>query len=93
MRFGDLIGDERAVGPPEEAIAHENRKEVRAMLRLLPQRHREVITRRYGLTDGRAQSHDEIGERLGVGKERSRQIEREALHRLRSITATSARAA
>ena len=35
-RLGDLIGDERAVDPPEEAIAHENRDEVRAMLRLLP---------------------------------------------------------
>ena len=30
--LGDLIGDERAVGPPEEAIAHENHDEVRAML-------------------------------------------------------------
>ena len=46
-----------------------------------------MITRRYGLNDGRAQSHDEIGEWLGVGEERSRQIEREALHRLRSIAA------
>ncbi len=87
--LGDLIGDERAVDPPQEAIAHENREEVRAMLRLLPQRHREVITRRYGLNDGRAQSHDEIGEWLGVGEERSRQIEREALHRLRSMSTRS----
>jgi RNA polymerase primary sigma factor len=91
--LGDLIGDGRAVDPSEEAIAHENRDEVRAMLRLLPQRHREVITRRYGLNDGRAQSHEEIGEWLGVGDERSRQIEREALHRLRSISASSAASA
>jgi RNA polymerase primary sigma factor len=91
--LGDLIGDERAVDPPEEAIAHENRDEVRAMLRLLPERHREVITRRYGLNDARAQSHEEIGEWLAVGAERSRQLEREALHRLRSIAAGLARAA
>jgi RNA polymerase primary sigma factor len=91
--LGDLIGDERAVDPPEEAIAHENRDEVQTMLRLLPQRHREVITRRYGLNDGRAQSHEEIGQWLEVGAERSRQLEREALHRLRSIATARARAA
>jgi hypothetical protein len=42
-----------------------------------------------GLNDSRAQNHEEIGEWLGVGQERSRQIEREALHRLRSIPVTS----
>jgi RNA polymerase primary sigma factor len=91
--LGDLIGDERAADPPEEAIAQESRDEVRTMLRLLPKRHREVITRRYGMDDGRAQSHEEIGEWLAVGAERSRQLEREALHRLRSIAAGLTRAA
>jgi RNA polymerase primary sigma factor len=91
--LGDLIGDERAADPPEEAIAQESRDEVRTMLRLLPRRHREVITRRYGINDGRAQSHEEIGEWLAVGAERSRQLEREALHRLRSIAAGLTRAA
>jgi len=60
---------------------------------MLPQRHREVLIRRYGLNETRAQSHAEIGEWLGVGEERSRQIEREALHRLRSIAATALTAA
>jgi RNA polymerase primary sigma factor len=91
--LGDLIGDEAAADPPAEAIAHESRDEVHTMLRLLPQRHREVITRRYGLDDGRAQTHEEIGEWLAVGAERSRQLEREALHRLRSIAAALAPAA
>jgi RNA polymerase primary sigma factor len=91
--LGDLIGDDRAADPPEEAIAQESRDEVRTMLRLLPKRHREVITRRYGINDGRAQSHEEIGEWLAVGAERSRQLEREALHRLRSIAAGLTRAA
>ena len=91
--LGDLVADERATDPSESAIARENRLEVSAMLRLLPERHREVVVRRYGLSDGRAQSHEEIGAWLGVGEERSRQIEREALHRLRSIAAASSRAA
>jgi RNA polymerase primary sigma factor len=92
-RLGDLLVDERALDPSESAIAHEDRDEISAMLRLLPERHRAVLIRRYGLNDTDAQSHEEIGEWLGVGEQRSRQIEREAIHRLRSIAATSARAA
>jgi DNA-directed RNA polymerase sigma subunit (sigma70/sigma32) len=91
--LGDLVADERAVDPSESAIARENRDEASAMLRLLPERHRAVLTRRYGLDDGRAQSHEEIGGWLGVGEERSRQIEREALHRLRSVAERFVRAA
>jgi RNA polymerase primary sigma factor len=91
--LGDVIADDRAIDPAENLIAQESRHEVTAMLRLLPERHREVLIRRYGLDDGRARSHEEIGAWLGVGPERSRQIERDALHRLRAIAATSARAA
>ena len=90
---GDLVPDDRAVDPAAAAIEVEDRDRVSAMLRLLPQRHREVLTRRYGLNDSPVHSHEEIGQWLGVGEERSRQIEREALHRLRSIAAPSARAA
>jgi RNA polymerase primary sigma factor len=89
----DLVADDRALDPPESAIARENREEVSAMLRLLPERHREVLIRRYGLGHTHVQSHEEIGEWLGVGQERSRQIEREALRRLRSIAAVRQRAA
>ena len=91
--LGDLIADTRAVDPEESAIAHEERDDVSAMLRLLPERHREVLAGRYGLDGGSAESHKEIGSRLGIGEERSRQIERESLHRLRSMSATLARAA
>jgi RNA polymerase primary sigma factor len=91
--LGDLLADVQAGDPFESAIARESRDEVCSMLRLLRGRHREVIVRRYGLNGGGAETHEQIGERLGVGEERSRQIEREALHRLRSIAAASARAA
>jgi RNA polymerase primary sigma factor len=91
--LGDLVADVQAGDPVESAIARESRDEVSSMLRLLPERHREVIVRRYGFSDDDAQTHEQIGARLGVGEERSRQIEREALHRLRSIAAGSARAA
>jgi RNA polymerase primary sigma factor len=83
--LGELMADDCAEDPSERVIAHEARREVSDMLRLLPARHREVVTRRYGLNRNRAQSHEEIGRCLGVGVERSRKIEREALHRLRTI--------
>src|SRR5260370_254826 len=83
--LGDLVADERAVDPSAAAIQLEDRDEVSAMLRLLPERHRQVLVRRYGLNDSPVHSHKEIAQWLGVGEERSRQIEREALHRLRSI--------
>jgi RNA polymerase primary sigma factor len=82
--LGDLVADEHAADPVERAIADEDRRSVSRMLGLLPPRHREVLCRRYGLT-APAESHEEIGTRLGVGAERSRQLEREALHRLRSV--------
>ena len=88
--LGDLVADVRARDPFESAMAAESRDEVSSMLRLLPERHREVIVRRYGLSADGVQTHEQIGERLGVGEERSRQIEREALHRLRSIAAARA---
>jgi RNA polymerase primary sigma factor len=90
--LGELVADERAEDPSERAIAQEDQREVSAMLRLLPARHREVVVRRYGLHQQRAQTHEEIGRCLGVGEERSRQLEREALHRLRTIAYPAARA-
>jgi RNA polymerase primary sigma factor len=84
--------DGREVGEPVETA--ETRRSVWAMLRLLPARHRDVLVRRYGLTGERADTHEEIAAHLGVGVERSRQLEREALHRLRHLaTATTTRVA
>jgi RNA polymerase primary sigma factor len=92
-RLGDLIADPGSVDPSEAALARERHDEIVAMVRLLPKRHREVLVRRYGLDGRRADSHEEIGRRLGLGEERSRQLERESLHRLRSIPAASSLAA
>jgi RNA polymerase primary sigma factor len=89
----ELVPDDRSADPSELAIARERRSEIAAMLGLLPDRHREVLIRRYGLDGGRPQNHREIGECLGVGEVRSAQLEREALTRLRSMATQSARAA
>jgi DNA-directed RNA polymerase sigma subunit (sigma70/sigma32) len=44
-----------------------------------------VLVRRYGLGGEPPQSHEQIGSGLGVGEERSRQLEHEALHRMRTV--------
>ncbi len=91
--LGELIGDPHAVDPGERTAEREARGEAWALLRLLPERHRQVLVRRYGLGGGPAQSHKEVGDWLGVKEERSRQLEREALHRLRELAPLSERAA
>jgi RNA polymerase primary sigma factor len=90
ISLGDLIADRRAADPTDLVIAGEESERVRTLLRLLPQRHRDVVVRRYGLGPEAPQSHEQIGAWLGVGEERSRQLEREALHRLRTIATAEA---
>jgi RNA polymerase primary sigma factor len=79
--LGELIADERVPDPSVQASEHERDRRLVDMVRVLPRRQREVVVRRYGLE----QSHDEIAASLGVGDERSRQLERQALHWLREI--------
>ena len=82
---GELIVDPRAADPCEAAAEGETPGEVRSMLRLLSRRQREVVVRRYGLRGQSAQDYAEIGAALGLGVARTRQLEREALHRLRGL--------
>jgi RNA polymerase primary sigma factor len=85
VALGELIADDTASDAVRLAEQHETRRQLWAALRLLPERHRQVLVRRYGLVGDHAQTHAEIGAWLGVGEERSRQLEREALHRLREL--------
>jgi RNA polymerase primary sigma factor len=82
--LGDLIADRQAVDPWRHTSERESHRQLWSILGTLPDRHREVLLRRYGLRGEEPETHAEIGARLGVGEERSRQLEREALHRLRS---------
>jgi RNA polymerase primary sigma factor len=83
--LGDLIADSQAVDPWRHTDERETRRQLWSIVGTLPDRHREVLVRRYGLHGEEPETHADIGARLGVGEQRSRQLEREALHRLRSL--------
>jgi RNA polymerase primary sigma factor len=82
--LGDFVpGD----GPlPEEMVEDALRSQTLAeALRALPDRHRSVIILRFGLDDADPKTLEEIGRRLGLTRERVRQIEGEALKRLAKL--------
>jgi len=80
----ELVPDPDPEDPWDRVDDRETRAQVWAMLRVIPPRHREVVLRRFGIA-GDAQTHAEIGAALGVSEERSRQLERQALHWLREL--------
>jgi RNA polymerase primary sigma factor len=85
LTLQEVTPDVGACDPSEHAMGHERSGQLREMLQRLPERHRAVLVARYGLGGAHTQDHGEIGSTLGVGEQRSRQLEREALQRLRSI--------
>jgi RNA polymerase primary sigma factor len=91
--LSEMIGDSHGIDPEQRVAEKETRRQAWDLLRVLPERHRQVLLRRYGIGGALVQSHREIGEWLGVKEERSRQLEREALHRLRELATPVSRAA
>jgi RNA polymerase primary sigma factor len=81
--FGDLVAKEHAPPPEEEVRVTLGRDALYRAVAELPDREREIVKLRYGLNgDTDPASLEEIGRRLGLTRERVRQIEAEALERL-----------
>ncbi len=79
-----FLSDEHATQPDGEAIqAQELDRMHLAFKDVLTERQRFVLIRRYGLDDGEFRTLSEVGKEMGLSRERVRQIEREALNRLR----------
>ncbi len=81
--IADFIADRSARAPAEAADAATLKDQVGDALMELGPRERQVLKMRFGLEDGRDRTLGEIGEELGVSRERVRQIEAEALSKLR----------
>ena len=85
----DFIRDENS-SSPEDIASHELLKEQMAdvLEDVLTERERIVLQLRFGLGDGHQYPLEKVGEHLGVTRERVRQIEAEALRKLRSPALT-----
>jgi RNA polymerase primary sigma factor len=82
-RIGELLADENQDSPIEVAAQHMLQQELSEVLNALPERERKVLMMRYGLLDGQRRTLEEVGVAFGITRERTRQIESEALRRLR----------
>ncbi|MBP6564843.1 MAG: RNA polymerase sigma factor RpoS, partial [Burkholderiales bacterium] len=89
ITIADALADEDAIAP--ELLLHHNalEKSVPEWLSELPARQRLVIERRYGLNGAEVATLDELSRELDVTRERVRQIQMEALDRLRSRLAAA----
>jgi RNA polymerase primary sigma factor len=81
--LGDFIQDEEVPAPDETATYNLLREHLDSVLNGLPPREVRILQLRYGLLDGQAYTLEEVGRKMGVTRERVRQIEAQALSRLR----------
>jgi len=82
--IGDFIEDQDAPAPEEITLQEILEERVVELLETLPHREALVLRLRYGLESGEVHTLKEIGEKMGITRERVRQIEAQALRRLRN---------
>jgi RNA polymerase primary sigma factor len=83
--LGDFVEDETAESPFESATVILQRENVWRALKILPDRERQVIELRYGLTGQQPLTLEEVGREFGVTRERIRQIENNTLKKLQRM--------
>ena len=81
--LGDFVEDTESMAPPDEVSTAMLRDTLLEILSDLPPREVKILQMRYGLLDGQTYTLEEVGKKLGVTRERVRQIEAQALSRLR----------
>jgi len=83
--LGDFIEDAETPQPDEIAADAMIRQDIRSILDGLPERERRILELRFGLTGEEQMTLEEVGKRLGVTRERIRQMELKTLRRLQSF--------
>jgi RNA polymerase primary sigma factor len=85
--FGDFVEDVNSPAPAEEVATNLLHEQLKTALDRLPTREAQILRLRYGLEDGRVYTLEEVGQAIGVTRERVRQLEAQALNRLRQSSA------
>jgi RNA polymerase primary sigma factor len=80
--LGEMVTDDSTKAPEETLLNNDNLHHVMRMLEHMDAREATVLKMRFGLEDNEPRTLKEIGEALGLTRERVRQIETEALHKL-----------
>jgi len=83
--FKDMIPDPQSLSPEEMVIKEDTEETLHHVLQRLAPRDAEILRLRFGLSGDRVLTLEEIGSRLGVTRERVRQLEERALVRLKGI--------
>ncbi len=82
-----LIEDLQAIQPQEELVRRELKNTLETLLLSLTQRQQQVLRLRYGISDGEPRSLEKVAGELGISKERVRQIEHQAMDKLKKMGA------
>jgi len=82
-----LLEDVQAIQPQEELVRRELWAIINSLLATLTDRQQQILKLHYGLADGTCYSLDQIGKELGISKERARQIEHQAMDKLKKLGA------
>ena len=88
-KIGDLIEDKSTDAPPDAVSKGMTKDEINSLLDNLSTREKLVIQLRFGLSDGKNRTLEEIGNMLGLTRERIRQNEKKAINKLRGIDGIS----
>jgi len=83
--LGDFVEDEGAPSPFDEASRTLRETDIRRALDTLPERERQVLELRFGLTGDQPRTLEEVGREFGVTRERIRQIENNTLRKLKAL--------
>ena len=88
MSLHEMLQDEKTLTPDELVLGKDEVKMIYQLLARIDIREAEILRLRFGLDDGQPLTLKEIGEKVGLTRERVRQIESEALRKLNSYLST-----